>query len=520
VASKLWNRPSHLPARRVRKRSLGLILSLSLLSLAAPPPAHAAVRTCLGEPATIIGTNGKDVLRGTPQTDVIVGLHGVDTLLGRGGDDLLCSGPGGHLAGRHGDIERSETVRGGAGSDILLASRGIDVLFGGDGKDILIGRFRYDEEGSTSLLGGDGADRLMVKLSNSGAGGRGNDRILAQGGFASGGQGIDVIIGSKRSESMDGDGALYNIRGHGGRDDISGGSGNDLIHGSEGSDFLSGGSGNDRIYGGRDRDQFFGDRGTNLLHGGPEVDRVHVIFCCRPAVIDFSQGSLIQGEHSSRVVSIENATGSDKDDTFIGGARSNSFNGESGRDVMRGRGGGDVLLGSWSSDLIDGGKGDDRLSGGAKNQAIGGDDDVLKGRRGDDRLSGGWGADTLEGDEGSDRLYGGLHDDALDGGGGANINNGGDGLDGCIRPDPAEGALNCEFVLEDVVSHTGLWFLYSERADKSYKRLIKTIDLTSVVATNNPKLTFWVVDRDRTRMGLRVRRGTQPQPEQLDNTSG
>jgi hypothetical protein len=32
----------------------------------------------------------------------------------------------------------------------------------------------------------------------------------------------------------------------------------------------------------------------------------------------------------------------------------------------------------------------------------------------------------------------------LDGGGGTNVNDGGDGNDHCLNPDPVGGALNCE----------------------------------------------------------------------------
>ncbi|HEY0398453.1 MAG TPA: hypothetical protein VGF00_08705, partial [Acidimicrobiia bacterium] len=48
-------------------------------------PAGAQVPTCLGLPATIVGTMGNDVLNGTPGNDVIIGLGGDDTINGLGG---------------------------------------------------------------------------------------------------------------------------------------------------------------------------------------------------------------------------------------------------------------------------------------------------------------------------------------------------------------------------------------------------------------------------------------------------
>jgi len=49
---------------------------------------------CFAQPATIVGSPGKDKLRGTRFGDVIVGLKGKDTIKGRGGKDLICGGPG------------------------------------------------------------------------------------------------------------------------------------------------------------------------------------------------------------------------------------------------------------------------------------------------------------------------------------------------------------------------------------------------------------------------------------------
>ena len=45
-------------------------------------------------PATIVGTEGNDVLRGTNGRDVIAGLGGNDVILARDGDDVVCGGMG------------------------------------------------------------------------------------------------------------------------------------------------------------------------------------------------------------------------------------------------------------------------------------------------------------------------------------------------------------------------------------------------------------------------------------------
>jgi hypothetical protein len=49
---------------------------------------------CAGKAATIVGTSGRDRLRGTRRADVIVGLGGNDAVTALGGNDLVCGGPG------------------------------------------------------------------------------------------------------------------------------------------------------------------------------------------------------------------------------------------------------------------------------------------------------------------------------------------------------------------------------------------------------------------------------------------
>jgi uncharacterized delta-60 repeat protein len=98
-----------------------------LLGDPAPSGQSTAVPTCLGRPATIVGTPGKDRLRGTPKTDVILALGGADRISGRGGDDLVCAGKG------------DDHVTGGGGRDVLRGEAGDDRLAGGGGKDRLVG---------------------------------------------------------------------------------------------------------------------------------------------------------------------------------------------------------------------------------------------------------------------------------------------------------------------------------------------------------------------------------------------
>jgi CSLREA domain-containing protein len=80
----------------------------------------------------IIGTEGRDKLRGTGASDGITGLGGKDTLNGKAGKDALCGGRG------------RDKLKGGGGKDILDGDVGKDTCIGGGGRDK--GRFCEKEK--------------------------------------------------------------------------------------------------------------------------------------------------------------------------------------------------------------------------------------------------------------------------------------------------------------------------------------------------------------------------------------
>lgn len=111
---------------------------------------------CGGMPATIIGTDGDDVLFGTPDSDVIVALEGNDTVFGGPGDDLICGNEGNDfLIGQQGE----DHLWGDNGSDIVIGGPDNDVVHGGNGRDLLFGNF-----GDDYLDGGNGKDFLNGDL--------------------------------------------------------------------------------------------------------------------------------------------------------------------------------------------------------------------------------------------------------------------------------------------------------------------------------------------------------------------
>lgn len=115
-------------------------------------------------------------------------------------------------------------------------------------------------------------------------------------------------------------------------------------------------------------------------------------------------------------------TGSDGDDTLLGGLCADDIDGGDGDDLVDGRSGDDLIAGGRGDDHIVAGEGRDTLSGGDG-------DDMLFGGNGDDHLSGGDGKDRLFGGMGNDVLHGGTGDDTLDGGDGDDLLMDGEGAD-------------------------------------------------------------------------------------------
>lgn len=294
---------------KVRRHRL---LAVALMSLAAVASnwslsgAAEVVPLCLGVEATIVGTPGTDVLRGTARDDVIVGGgsgHGSaeygDEIFGVGGNDLICADS---------EDDRVETItHGGEGDDQILATGN---LHGGPGNDTLTTTAIH---GSVlHLVGGPGDDVLEA---GSGdviifAPGPGNDRVTGdragqswnvmrfgraragvvadlRAGTATGQghdllSGINVVDGTDSADAFFGDAHLNALFGFGSDDVLDGRARRDFLIGGGGDDRVDGGGGNDELTGGAGRDVLFGRAGNdsllerrpepNLILGGPGRD--------------------------------------------------------------------------------------------------------------------------------------------------------------------------------------------------------------------------------------------------------
>ncbi|WP_460021546.1 hypothetical protein [Magnetospira thiophila] len=263
---------------------------------------------------TITGSAGADTIQGGAGEDILSGGDGDDLFLvtgsgqdfdrfdGGAGMDTILGGSGDDVIGISDDFSAThavEVIDGGAGFDTIQGSwrsnymdfsatelRQIDLIDGGDGQDILIGSAAADTirggAGDDVLYGGDGDDVFLSSGLDQGwdqlDGGSGDDQLIGgsgddlfglQGDFGAansieaihGGDGLDVIQGSWRSDQLD-----FSATDLFGIERIDGGDGHDTITGSAEADIIDGGAGNDwLVSNGLGGDTFFGGDGIDTV---------------------------------------------------------------------------------------------------------------------------------------------------------------------------------------------------------------------------------------------------------------
>ena len=244
-----------------RALTLSTVFTL-LATLVQVSQASAAVVTCDGRRATIVGTRGNDMLVGTRGDGVIAGRMGSDRIAGRGGDDRIC---------------------GGFGADSLRGGPGRDRVFGG------MDRIAVDDEGTSrigdQLRGGPGSDRLVPGLDTRQADETNPEAILWDtspravrvdaGSGTAFGDGRDSfvptrawLVGSRFADAFRGGPARDLLAGAQGGDEIRAAGGNDRVLADRG----SGAGGADLIWGGAGNDQLSSHGGQDVVRGGPGDD--------------------------------------------------------------------------------------------------------------------------------------------------------------------------------------------------------------------------------------------------------
>ncbi|MEP3891302.1 MAG: calcium-binding protein [Hellea sp.] len=406
-------------------------------------------------------TEGDDVVDGTAGSDNFEALGGNDIVNGLGGNDIIDGGDG------------NDTLNGGTGNDTLIGGAGDDILNGESGSDIILGSL-----GADSINGGIGgidtvdyrgaSSAIVLDVVNGGSVG-----LAAGDSYTE----IEYIYLTDFDDEITSVGALSRVFGEDGNDIIDGrlgGGGDTTLFGGNGDDALYIGSGVAGARGDAGDDIIYGSYGENLLNGGSGVDTIDY------SVSEIDEGAgfnLVTGGFSGiadldSYVGIENATGTNFDDTITGSSLVNTLSGLDGADVLEGAAGNDTIDGGDGIDIAvfsnneadytvvnNGGgmftvtdnagtdgtdnlsnieflrfadgdvelpasplftEGDDVFDGSQGNDvldALGGNDTV-NGLAGNDIIFGRAGIDTLNGGDGDDTLEGGEDDDALDGGAG------------------------------------------------------------------------------------------------------
>ena len=162
------------------------------------------------------------------------------------------------------------------------------------------------------------------------------------------------IIGNGQNNTLVGGDRQDLLQGQEGDDILKGGDGNDVIEGGSGSDTLVGDDGDDYLYGDEDDDIISPGSGANIVYGGPGTDTVIYsgeVLSGMGIDLDLSNGTCTHdGDMQDILNGIENAYGTDFDDTLQGDDEDN---------VLVGQGGSDYLSPGSGYDILNGGNGND-----------------------------------------------------------------------------------------------------------------------------------------------------------------
>ena len=358
------------------------------------------------------GDGGADILAsienvtGSAHNDSITGDNQSNVLAGDGGNDLLSGGKGADTYLHSGtSADGDDNIKAGDnGVDRVIFTTPdlYDLRYERHGNDLVIGTYLPGDSFENGPFDG------SLRIVNHYAGAAidtveidtdfynttyGTDPDVARFHFtvnlANGLNNTDdteVLLGSDSGETINANGGYYDL--------IFANGGDDVVHGGDGLDNIRGGAGNDQIFGDDGGDILRGQEGDDLIDGGGGSDIVHYNFAAGGVELDLQAGYAKDRDASGdsgtdTLANIENARGSNFDDSLSGDAGNNFLNGIGGNDTIDGREGFDFLQGDFGNDTLLGGADDDFLDGGDG-------DDFLFGGTGTDLLSGGSGIDTFQ----------------------------------------------------------------------------------------------------------------------------
>jgi Ca2+-binding RTX toxin-like protein len=425
----------------------------------------------LGGDDVLGGGSGNDLVYGDGGLDFLYGGFGIDTVYGGNGNDFLYGGDGDDiLYGQNDNDDLSgglgdDVLEGGAGVDILKGEQGIDTLFGGDGSDNLDGGDGNDilhgEAGNDTINGGAGTgDALYFQTVSNFDGGNG---FLEDWGWT-----ISLNAGVAELLSVGGPSTAIetdtfsNVERFGGSDNadifIGNGAAN-TFYGNSGDDFFAPQLGNDIVEGGYGTDtlqmmtsgsSFNGNDTINMATGTAQrtlVTGTGIFQLLTFQTTTFSSIEVLYANDGN-----DNVTGSNGDDTILGGLGVDTINGGNGSDSLYGEEGNDILTGGIGDDYLDGGSENDTLTGGlgddiyivdsnldSINEVLGEGTDTVRSTANFTQLDAagalenlsyiGTATGILYGNSARNTLTGGALSDSLNGFYGADTLNGGDGND-------------------------------------------------------------------------------------------
>jgi Ca2+-binding RTX toxin-like protein len=424
------------------------------------------------------GRAGNSTLKLIDIEQIVTG-EGNDTLTGSSTHNLLYSQEG------------NDRLTGAAGNDTLDGGIGTDTMIGGNGNDSYVVSAAGDVVTESANQGTDTVYSSVTRTL-----GANQENLTLTGSLNRNGTGntlSNVINGNSGNNTLNGDAGNDTINGSGGNDTLHGGGGNDSIDGGDGDDSMLGGTGNDTyrvieaadkvvelalggtdtiitnrsidmaahvenliwlpggdgVCNGNAEDNVMsasGGAGTLTMDGKGGSDTVSYAGQNVTVVVDLDAGT---GTSIDFLISMENATGGNFDDTLTGNAEDNILNGSVGVDTMTGGFGDDTYIVDDAGDVvleenndpatlaIPGGEGggpglvavpgviDTVIAsinyslGGlvfVENLVLTGSASTATGNALANRLTGNAGSDTLDGGDGNDTLDGGADGDVLMGG--------------------------------------------------------------------------------------------------------
>jgi Ca2+-binding RTX toxin-like protein len=331
-------------------------------------------------PATIIGTQGDDLLTGTALDDVIEGGWGDDVIDAGDGNDTIT------------DTEGSSIIHGGAGNDFIRISNELNgstiyqdivrtkVIEAGDGSDIV--EIQRSELQNLTIDLGAGSDLLTLSVVPFGPNaqittGAGADRIVLDATF---GDGLRIA-----------DGPAIVIT------DFTAGAGGDI---------LDIGAAIERLlaWNPHAANPFASGHLVLVQDGADVIVRIDIDGAAGPGDGGYYDRELFRLTNVNAAdLTAYNLAGYAPDGsglvrTIVNGTSGSEWlNGDVGGSDLNGLGGNDRLTGGVNNDVLDGGTGNDTLNGGYGN-------DVLRGGDGDDVLFDPSGADMFDGGAGNDTI--------------------------------------------------------------------------------------------------------------------